>query len=109
MVVAGGKVGCGVLVGGAAVGFVPGWEVLVGTLGVLVVVGKGWFKVGVGERTTTGVAVLFGSLVGLLSSGPVPPGVGDPGRVPFQGSVGVGEGILAVTRAIPADLPVSGG
>lgn len=109
MVVAGGSVGCRVLVGGTAVGFTTGLDVLVGTLGVLVAAGRGWFKVGVGERSTLGVAVLFGSLVGLLTSGLDSPGVGDPGKVPFQDNVGVGEGIFAVTSAIPAGLPVSGG
>ena len=109
MTVAGGFVGCGVLVGGTVGGFPPGWEVLVGTLGVLVAAGRGWVTVGVGERTTPGVAVSTGLLVGLLSPGSVFLGVGAPGKVPSSDDVGVGEGKFGVTSAIPAGLPVSGG
>ena len=77
-----------------------GCAVLDGSRGGSVPIGTWYVGVGVGVRFTTGVDVFLGSFVAVLSPGSVAPGVELPGKVPDQGSVGVGEGISGVTNAI---------
>jgi hypothetical protein len=98
-----------VLVGVTGVEFTGGSLVWVGGIAVLVAVGGMPVEVGVGERTRSGVGVVVGSLVGLLSSGWVTSGTGVLSPVEIASAVGVGDGISGVICAMPAGPPVSGG